>query len=56
MHNECHQTNLYFQQQSKRMLFILELSVVKIDLHPREMLPVHFQDLQLRKEIPRVRY
>lgn len=56
--NGTKQIYLYFQQQSKKMLFILdkELRVVKIYLHPREILPIHFQDLQLREEIPHLRY
>lgn len=47
---------LYPQQQSKKMLFILhkELRVLKIHLHPREMLSIHFQDLQVWKEIHHV--
>lgn len=47
---------LYSQQQCKKMLFILhkELRVLKIHLHPREMLPIHFQDLQVWKEIHHV--
>lgn len=59
VHNEWHQTNLsVFSAAIKKMLFILdkELRVVKIYPHPREILPIHFQDLQLRKEIPHVRY
>ena len=58
MHNEWHQTNLsVFSEANQKMLFILdkELRVVKIYLHPREILTIYLEDLQLRKEIPHVR-
>lgn len=56
--NGTKQIYVYFQQQQKKCCSFLdkELRVVKIQLHPREILTIHFQDLQLRKEIPHVRY
>lgn len=58
MHNEWHQTNLsVFSEANQKMLFILgkELRVVKTYFHPREILTIYLEDLQLRKEIPHVR-
>lgn len=58
MHNEWHQTNLsVFSEANQKMLFILdkELRVVKIHFHPREILTIYLEDLQLRKEISHVR-